>query len=206
MTSLIGRLHARAVFGRRVQVLAANIASLVPRDARVVDVGCGDGSIAARLLQLRPDIDLVGIDVFVRPRTHVPVVLSDGDTIPYDDAAFDVALLVDMLHHTQNPTLLLKEAARVSPGTVIIKDHLADGFLARPTLRLMDWVGNAHLGVALPYIYWTEARWREAFADAGLVPDVWRTELGLYPRPAAWVFERGLHVLCRAAIERHPNA
>jgi SAM-dependent methyltransferase len=212
MTSLIRRFHARAVFGRRVQVLAAHIASLIPRDARVVDVGCGDGSIAARLLQLRPDIDLVGIDVFVRPRTHVPVVLCDEDAIPYEDASFDTALLVDMLHHTSDPTLLLKEAARVSPGTVIIKDHIADGFLARPTLRLMDWVGNANIGIAMPYNYWTEARWRQAFADVGLVSDVWRTALGLYPPPASWLFDRDLHVLCRASVdstsfaERSPSA
>jgi SAM-dependent methyltransferase len=200
VTSLVGRFHARAVFGRRVQVLAAHIASLVPRNARVVDVGCGDGSIAARVLQLRPDIEIVGIDVLVRPRTHIPVVRTEGDVIPYEDAAFDTVLLVDMLHHTLDPTRVLKEAARVSPGTVVVKDHLADGVLARPTLRLMDWVGNAHLGIEMPYEYWTEARWRQAFADAGLVPDVWRTALNLYPPPASWVFDRRLHMLCRASV------
>jgi hypothetical protein len=26
---------------------------------------------------------------------------------------------------------------------------------------------------------------------------VWETTLGLYPAPASWVFDRGLHVLCR---------
>jgi SAM-dependent methyltransferase len=212
VTSLVGRFHGRAVFGRRVQALAAHIASLVPRDARVVDVGCGDGSIAGQLAQLRPDIRVVGIDVLVRPRTHVPVSAFDGEVIPYENGALDAVLFVDVLHHTVDPTRLLREAARVSPGTVIIKDHIADGFLARPTLRLMDWVGNAHHGVALPFNYWAEARWREAFADVGLVPDVWRTALGLYPRPAAWVFDRGLHMLCRAAatsssfVERPPSA
>jgi SAM-dependent methyltransferase len=205
VTSVIGRFHARAVFGRRVRVLAAHLATLVPRDARVVDVGCGDGSIAARLMQLRPDIDLVGIDVLLRPRTHIPVVLCDGEAIPYDDATFDAVLLVDMLHHTRDPTKLLKEAARVSPRTVIIKDHLANGFLAEPTLRLMDWVGNAHHGIDMPQEYWTESRWHQAFADAGLVHDVWLTSLGLYPRPASWIFDRRLHVLCRASVASRPS-
>jgi SAM-dependent methyltransferase len=199
VTSVVGRFHGRAVFGRRVRVLAAHIASLVPRDARVVDVGCGDGSIAGRLAQLRPDIDVVGIDVLVRPRTHVPVVAFDGEVIPYAHAALDAVLLGDVLHHPHAPPRLLREAARVSPGAVIVKDHIADGFLARPTLRLMDWVGNAHHGVALPFNYWPESRWREAFADVGLVCDVWRTALGLYPPPAAWVFDRRLHVLCRVS-------
>ena len=38
---------------------------------------------------------------------------------------------------------------------LVIKDHTVTGLLARPTLRLMDVVGNAPHGVALTYNYLT---------------------------------------------------
>ena len=190
-------MHSRAVHGRRVRTLAARLASVVPPKARVLDVGCGDGAVAALLMQLRDDVEISGIDVFVRPTTHIPVVAYDGHRIPFDDAGFDAVVFVDVLHHTEDPMELLREAARVAPGAIIVKDHAADGLLSRPTLRLMDWVGNAHHGVALPYNYWSTSRWQQAVADLGLRTEVWETTLGLYPAPASWVFDRGLHVLCR---------
>jgi SAM-dependent methyltransferase len=190
-------MHSRAVHGRRVRTLAARLASVIPPKARVLDVGCGDGAVAELLMQLRDDVEISGIDVFVRPTTHIPVVAYDGHRIPFDDAGFDAVVFVDVLHHTEDPMELLREAARVAPGAIIVKDHAADGLLARPTLRLMDWVGNAHHGVALPYNYWSTRRWQQAVADLGLRTEVWETTLGLYPAPASWVFDRGLHVLCR---------
>jgi SAM-dependent methyltransferase len=197
--AVLGRLHGRAVFGRRVRVLAEHLAAVVPQGARVLDVGCGDGSIAARLGQLRADLSVEGIDVLVRPETAIPVAPFDGTTIPFDDGAFDAVVFVDVLHHTEDPTVLLAEAARVAPGAVVVKDHLADGLLARPTLRLMDYVGNAHHGVALPFNYWPGERWRTALDVVGLRPEVWETDLGLYPAPASWALDRGLHVLFRAS-------
>jgi SAM-dependent methyltransferase len=148
-------------------------------------------------MQLRSDLEITGIDVFVRPTTHIPVLPFDGHRIPFDDAEFDVVVFVDVLHHTEDPTELLGEAARVAPGAIVVKDHTADGMLARPTLRFMDWVGNAHHGVALPYNYWPTPRWQQAIADLGLEVEVWETRLGLYPAPASWVCDRRLHVLCR---------
>jgi SAM-dependent methyltransferase len=195
----VGRFHSRAVFGRRVRVLADHLAGLLPEGARVLDVGCGDGSIARRILDLRPDVDVRGLDVLVRPETHVPVEHFDGVAIPHGAGAFDVVTMVDVLHHTADPTVLLREAARVAGRAVVVKDHLAEGLLARPTLRAMDWVGNAHHGVVLEYNYWTTERWQAAFADAGLRIDTWRTDLGLYPPPASWAFDRRLHVVCRLA-------
>lgn len=197
--SVIGRAHAGMVFGRRVQVLARAMAELLPDGRqRVLDVGCGDGSIARAVMDLRPDVAIEGIDVLVRPETHVPVTEFDGSRIPHGDRSFDAVMFVDVLHHTDDATVLLREAARVAPA-VVIKDHLADGVLAGPTLRLMDWVGNAHHGVVLPYDYWRKARWDRAFAEVGLRPEVWRTDVGLYPPPATWLFDRGLHVVTRLA-------
>ena len=180
-----------------MRTLAAWLASAIPVNARVLDVGCGDGAVAQLLMQLRDDVEMCGIDVFVRPTTHIPVVAFDGHRIPFDDAEFDAVVFVDVLHHTDDPMELLREAVRVAPKAIIVKDHAADGLLARPTLRLMDWVGNAHHGVALPYNYWSTPRWQQAVADLGLRTEVWETTLGLYPAPASWIFERELHVLCR---------
>ena len=178
-------------------MLAEHLGRLLPDGGRILDIGCGDGSLARLVMDRRPDVEVVGIDVLVRPDTHIPVEAFDGTTIPYDDASFDGAVIVDVLHHTEDPIVLLREAARVAPRTVVVKDHLADGFLARPTLKLMDWVGNAHHGVGLPFNYWTTGRWRQAIGELGLTTETWETDVGLYPWPASMAFDRHLHLLCR---------
>lgn len=192
----VGALHERFVFGRRTRVLAGQIADFLPRGARVLDVGCGDGTIDRLLLRLRPDLTIEGVDVLLRPGTHIPVRRFDGVSIPCSDASFDVAMLVDVLHHTGDPTVLLREAARVA-RIIVIKDHLREGFLAGPTLRLMDWVGNAHHGVALPYNYWSQKQWSVTFGDLGLEPTRMTSSIGLYPWPASWIFGRRLHFVAR---------
>jgi ubiquinone/menaquinone biosynthesis C-methylase UbiE len=144
------------------------------------------------ILEQRTDVSIQGIDVLVRQDTPIPVSQFDGVTIPFSDASFDVVMFVDVLHHTVDPFVLLKEAQRVA-GTVLIKDHFRDGFLSRTALRLMDWVGNAHHGVALPYNYWSRFEWAQAFAELQLKVGATNSRLGLYTRPASWIFERGLH-------------
>ena len=193
--SLLGTLHGGLVHNRRVAALAKHIAELLPPAAHVLDVGCGDGALSARLRALRPDIRIEGIDVLVRPHTAVPVRPFDGVRIPYDDASVDVVLMVDVLHHTDDPLVLLREAARVTSAGVLLKDHLRDGVGARLTLRGMDWVGNARHGVRLPYTYWSRAEWDRAFAEVGLVVSEWRSALNLYPAPASWLFDRSLHFI-----------
>jgi SAM-dependent methyltransferase len=161
----------------------------------VVDVGCGDGKITAAISRLRPDADVSGLDVLSRPRTEIPVRSFDGTTIPLADRSVDVVMFVDVLHHTADPMVLLREARRVMRRAIVIKDHTMDGFLAGPTLRFMDRIGNARHGVALPYNYWTSVQWDRAIQDLGLRATIWKKDLGLYPKPAQWVFERSLHFL-----------
>ncbi|RJF87254.1 methyltransferase domain-containing protein [Oleomonas cavernae] len=199
MSDVLTGLHHSLVFNRRTRVLAEAITPLLPA-GRVLDVGCGDGTIDALIMrQAKADgrkVEITGIDVMVRPVTHIPVRPYDGRTLPAADGGADAVLFVDVLHHTDDALVLLKEAARVAPA-VIIKDHFLEGLAAGPTLRFMDWVGNAGHGVVLPYNYWTRAQWLAGFAAAGLKIDTLIEKIPLYPFPASLLFSRGLHFIAR---------
>jgi SAM-dependent methyltransferase len=155
----------------------------------------------------RRDLRIQGIDVLTRPDTSIPVQKFDGRRIPYEDAVFDVVMFVDVLHHTEDPMVLMLEATRVARSSILIKDHDSRGWLARPILRVMDWVGNARHGVSLPYNYWPKPRWLDAFRSLGLSVQVWKQKLGLYPWWGDVVFGRTLHFvsLLSKPAEGHPG-
>jgi SAM-dependent methyltransferase len=194
---VLNAVHGRWVHTRRVRVLADRIAPLLEPGWQVVDVGAGDGSLGAGLLERVRDLRVVGYDVLVRPETAIPVMPLNGGCLPLADGAVDAVLLVDVLHHTDDPLELLREAARVARRAVVIKDHRTARPLARLTLRFMDEVGNRRHGVALPCNYWDDDRWRAAWNELHLTVEYRETRLGLYPRPAKWLFEDGLHFLAR---------
>lgn len=189
----LNAVHGAAVFNRRVRVLAGHLADAIPNRGTVLDLGCGDGSVAAALMSLRPDLRAEGVDVMIRPRTHIPVTRYDGETLPFPDQSFDYVTIVDVLHHTDDPAAVLTEAARVVRHGVVIKDHLLEGVLAGPTLRFMDWVGNRGHGVVLPYNYLSRKQWQGVFYKARLATAATTERLGLYPPPFHLLFDRSLH-------------
>ena len=200
MTAL-STLHGSLVHSRRVRVLAEKIAPLLEPGWSVIDVGAGDGTLAALVAKRHPTLSIEGYDVHVRPQTAIPVHAFDGLHLPQADQSVDAVLLVDVLHHADSPLALLREAKRVARRAIVVKDHRLSRPLAGATLRFMDWVGNHGHGVACPANYWPEHRWRQAFGELGLCIEHYETRLGLYPWPASWLFERGLHFLARLRPE-----
>ena len=200
---LIDNYHSTHVLSRRVKVLARHLAALAPQKAEILDVGCGDGQVAKLLLDQRADLKLSGVDVLIREHTVIPVTAFDGTSLPLADESQDAVMFIDVLHHTDDPLVLLREAVRVSRRWIVIKDHYRNGFAARPTLRFMDWVGNARYRVALPYNYWNESQWIAAFAKLNLRPVRSVTSLGLYPWWANWIFGRRLHFI--TVLEKLPK-
>lgn len=192
MRSVTDALHRRWVHARRVRVLSTHFAPLLARGGRVLDVGAGDGRLAALLAHARPDLEIRCVDVQVRPTSAFHVERYDGVRLPFDDRAFDAVLLVDVLHHASDPLALLAEARRVG-ASVLIKDHALEGWLADATLRFMDWAGNARHGIPLPFRYWTRDAWIATFERMDLGVRTWQTALGMYPWPATLLFDRGLH-------------
>jgi SAM-dependent methyltransferase len=195
LLALIGKLHGRLVFARRVDVLAARIAPLLP-PGPFVDVGCGDGTVARNIVRLRGDLTPAGLDVLVRDGAAIEVAAFDGRSIPLADGAKQAVLLVDVLHHADDPVALLRECGRVG-GVVVVKDHLARSPLDHLTLSFMDWVGNRPHGVGLVYRYFTPESWSRALAEAGLTCEQLIPLRGLYPAPFSLLFERDLHFIAR---------
>jgi SAM-dependent methyltransferase len=189
-------LHERLIFGRRVRALADNIAELIPAGTtNLLDVGCGDGTLAWAITARLPAVQSCGVEIRARPHTAIPVTEFDGRLLPFPNASFDVVMLVDVLHHAEEPRILIAEAARVTARVLIIKDHLADAWLSHARLRMMDWVGNIGHGVPLRYAYWSHREWQDAFRKAGLREIDRREKLGLYGPMLRWLFERRLHFI-----------
>ncbi len=196
--SLLKHAHARAVFGRRVRVLAESLAVKIPPGASVLDIGCGDGTIASLIKKHNPAVDIRGIEFAPRPTCLIECIPFDGIRIPHPSASFDVCMFVDVLHHASDApgiARLLSEARRVSRRLVLVKDHLAESRFDFKTLQLMDWVGNRPHGVVLPYNYQSRAQWNQLFSAAGLNVTDWQDRIALYPFPFSALFGRRLHYI-----------
>jgi ubiquinone/menaquinone biosynthesis C-methylase UbiE len=117
----------------------------------VVDVGCGEGSLIAALDGAFPASDYVGYEVASAAieaarqreyRSRVVFGLFDGERIPREDGAFDVAILSHVLEHVADPRSLLNETARVARRVVIevpLELHLRT--------RRFEWDDTGHINV-----------------------------------------------------------
>jgi len=161
----------------------------------VLDIGCGDGALGALLQSVISELRICGVETQPRPECKISCRPYDGSKLPFPDASFEVCLMVDVLHHTPDVRVLLREARRVSKSHILIKDHLDESRIDHLILKCMDWVGNRPHGVELPYNYQSRNAWMQHFVEAGLAKLAWTEDLPLYPWPVSWVAGRRLHFI-----------
>ena len=95
------------------------LAQLVPKGARVLDLGCGDGAMLAHLQATRGcsgygvEIDDANVLACVKRGVNVIQLNLDEGLAMFDDASFDVVLQIDTLQHLRNAEVMLRETARV---------------------------------------------------------------------------------------------
>ena len=57
---ILATLHGSLVFDRRSKVLSERLGELIPVNAKVLDVGCGNGLIDRLITERRPDVTISG--------------------------------------------------------------------------------------------------------------------------------------------------
>jgi ArsR family transcriptional regulator len=138
--------------GRSWAAWARALGELLP-PLDVVDIGCGDGSIALELARWARRV--TGIDrsddVLERAKaragrrqaTNVEWKKGDLTRLPLRDASMDVALLSQSLHHANDPERAVGEAARVlrPGGRIVILD-----LKTHEQLWVRARFGDRHLG------------------------------------------------------------
>lgn len=162
--------HHESVLRSHTWRTAKNSAAyLLPRltpGARILDVGCGPGTITADFARLVAPGEVVGIDasaeVIAKARAdHVSAGLknlrfevADAYQIPYPDERFDVVHAHQVLQHVDDPVGVYREMRRVTApdGVVAVRDVDYEGMIWAPRLpALTEWIElylQVHRGVS----------------------------------------------------------
>lgn len=88
--------------------------AMIPRGARVLDIGCGTGSISGMIRELR-GADVLGIEPHPerakKAETEGIKVVNGvySDEIPRDHGRFDIVLFADVLEHLTDPVHILEQ-------------------------------------------------------------------------------------------------
>lgn len=123
------------------------ISEFVPlAGARVLDLGCGGGSLARSMLDLGAHV--VGVDpnreALALARRTAPTGAfqrAGAEALPFGDGVFEAAVFLNSLHHVPKTVMdpALQEAGRVvkSAGPIVVIEPLAEGSFY-DVLRLVE--------------------------------------------------------------------
>jgi ubiquinone/menaquinone biosynthesis C-methylase UbiE len=181
---------------RTAQNSAGYLLPMLGTSDRLLDVGCGVGTITLDLAELLKEGSVTGIepvegvlaDVATaaqqRSLTNVTLELGDVYDLAYDDDTFDVTHAHQVLQHLSDPVAALRQMRRVTKpgGLVAVRDaDYAGMFWAPADPRLDRWVDT----------YRKVAHRNDADPDAGRHLLGWAQEAGftdITTSASVWVF------------------
>jgi ubiquinone/menaquinone biosynthesis C-methylase UbiE len=127
---------------------AEHVVALTPElsvgSARVLDIGCGDGALIARLSSMRPRWAFSGVEIAERAVAiaqgrcqDADIRRYDGNTLPYGTGTFRLGILSHVLEHVADPVQVLREATRVCDSVLVEVPLEANASTLRASKKLI---------------------------------------------------------------------
>ncbi len=134
--------------------LYSKVVKMVKRGARVIDIGCGDGTLLDVLRKTR-DVKGDGVEIDVE---RYEEAIADGHDIFWQDVDeeglslvpdrhYDIAIVSDTLQEVRNPRGLLREALRIADEAIVTFPNFA-AYRIRLTLAF---TGRLPVSKQLPF-------------------------------------------------------
>jgi len=149
--------------------------SLPPRQARFLDVGCGDGSLVGHVIHHWPDVSSTGLDLLADridgARVAVPdasFAVGSADALPFDDDAFDVVAAVTLF--SSIPSATMETAAATEVGRVL----RPGGWLVWYDLRFSNPSNPAVHGLSKKHLRGLFPGWPQELRSLTVLPPVAR--------------------------------
>ena len=150
--SMAGRLGRDYVPGKTWKSVAEAFLHLL-RPMVIADLGAGDGSFA--LLLSRSASQVIAVDSSLKMLevgrskalraavSNIDFRLGDMEELPIDDAAVDLAVFSQSLHHAQHPERAVRQAARIlrPGGRIVILDLAKHRFEEAREMYADEWLG-----------------------------------------------------------------
>jgi len=129
----------------------------LPRDARILEVGCGDGSFTKDLATFSSNVTAIDISaeqVEQNKRAYPQIDFRQHDVaelFPFADRTFDIIWCSEVLEHLFDPAYALQEMHRImAPGGKLLVTVPHHGFFKNLLITLFKW--DAHFVPSNPHI------------------------------------------------------
>lgn len=155
----------------RANQIIPKITPFISSNDQILDIGCGTG-IISKILSQKKVSSVTRVDVdYNQMCDEYPVIIYDGQNLPFKKNQFSKSLLIAVLHHSKNPSRVLDEAARITSGKIIVVEDVFSDLLSRIVTFIGDCLVNWE--IHSPFNNHSREDWIKIFKSKNLSLNHW---------------------------------